>query len=68
MRPEVTLLACVSLECVKRVGDEDFAVLERAERAGVDVQVRIEFLQADAQPAALEETADRRRGNPFAQR
>ncbi len=42
------------------VRDEYFAVLKRAHRPRIDVQVRIEFLQRDAQPAAFEKTADRR--------
>src|SRR5579859_4900071 len=65
---ETLVVAEIQIGLGAIVGDEDFAVLERAERAGVHVQVRIEFLQADAQPAALEETSDRRRGNSFAQR
>ena len=47
------------------VGDEDFAVLERAHGARIDVEVRIELLQRHAQPAALEQAADGGRRNAF---
>ncbi len=50
------------------VGDEDLAVLERAHRAGIDVQVRVELLQSDAQPAAFEQAADAGRRDPFPER
>ena len=36
-----------------------FAVLKRVHRAGIHVQIRIEFLQRDLQPAALEQCAER---------
>ncbi len=42
------------------VGDEDFAVLIRAHRAGIHVQVRITFLDGDFEAATFEETADGR--------
>src|SRR5262249_49942538 len=45
----------------------DFAVLIWAHGAGIDVDVRVELLQADAQTAVLEEHADGRAGKPFAQ-
>ena len=32
------------------VGDEDLAVLKRAHRAGIDVDVRVEFLQRTRKP------------------
>ena len=49
------------------VGDEDLAVLERAHRAGVDVDVRVELLQRDAEAARLEQRADRCRGDALAE-
>ena len=71
MRPEVRLLLCVSVRVREAlvvaeveiglravVGDEDFAVLERAHGARIDVEVRIEFLQRDFEPAAFEQAAD----------
>ena len=50
------------------VGHEDLAVLERAHRAGVDVEVGIELLERDPQPARLEQQAERGRGDPLAER
>src|SRR5205814_1421422 len=45
----------------------DFAVLEWIHRAGIDVQIRIEFLEDDAEAAQLEERAERSRCQAFAQ-
>ena len=39
-------------------GDEDFAVLKRTHRAGIDVQVRIALLKGDFETATFEETTD----------
>jgi hypothetical protein len=39
--------------------DEHLAVLERAHRAGVDVQVRVELLRPDAKAAGLQEPPER---------
>jgi hypothetical protein len=39
-------------------GDEDFAVLKRAHRAGIDVEVGITFLKGDFETATFEETTD----------
>jgi len=39
-------------------GDEDFAVLKRAHRAGIHVQIRIAFLKGDFETATFEETTD----------
>ena len=50
------------------LGDEDLAVLERAHRAGVDVQVRVELLRLDPQPARLQEPAERGRHDPLPER
>src|SRR5580698_11407454 len=49
-------------------GDVDFAVLERAHSAGVDVEIGIEFLQCNPQPAALQQAADGCGRNAFAKR
>src|SRR5438067_1331620 len=43
------------------------AVLVGAHRARIDIQIRIEFLHPDLQPASLQEHPDRRRGQPFAE-
>ncbi|MGB9472504.1 MAG: hypothetical protein WBQ59_24380, partial [Candidatus Acidiferrum sp.] len=40
--------------------DEDFAVLKGAHRTGIDVQVRIAFLDSDSKAATFEETSDGR--------
>jgi hypothetical protein len=39
------------------VQDIDFAVLERVHRPGIDIEIRIEFLEQNAQPAQFEERA-----------
>src|SRR5215472_1269091 len=41
-------------------GDEDLAVLVRVHRTGVHIDVRIEFLDADRDAAALQQPAERR--------
>ena len=46
----------------------NFAVLIRAHRARIDVQVGIEFLQRDFEAAILEQRAERGGGQSFAQR
>src|SRR4029077_8001758 len=40
-------------------GDKDFAVLKGAHGTGIDVQVRIAFLQGDFETATFEETTNR---------
>ena len=50
------------------LGHEDLAVLERAHRARVDVQVRVELLHLDAEPACLEQPPERRGGDALAER
>ena len=42
---EALVVAQVEIGLGAVVGDEDFAVLERAHGAGIDVQIRIEFLK-----------------------
>ena len=39
------------------LGHIDLAVLIRAHRSGIDVDVRVEFLRGDLQPARLEKSA-----------
>ena len=46
----------------------DFAVLVGAHRAGIDVDVRIELLHPHGEAALFEQHADRRAGQPFAER
>src|SRR5947209_8847416 len=50
------------------VEDIDLAVLVGAHGAGIDVDVRVELLEADAQAAVFEEHADGGAGETFAQR
>ena len=47
------------------VEDVDFAVLIGAHRPRIDVEIRVEFLQADFETAAFEEHADRCRRQPL---
>ncbi len=49
------------------LGDEDLAVLERAHRPGVDVDVGIELLQLDPVAAGDEEASDRGGGDSLAE-
>src|SRR5438105_1266583 len=50
------------------VGHENFAVLEWAHGARIDIQIRIEFLKRDTQSTAFEQTANRGRRYAFPQR
>ena len=54
---EALVVADVEVGLGAVVGDEDLAVLERVHRAGVDVEVGVELLHRDAQPAGLEQAA-----------
>ncbi len=49
------------------LGDEDFTVLEWAHRAGIDVDVRIEFGDGDFKAAIFKNRRQRRSGNTFPQ-
>ena len=50
------------------VGDEDLPVLRRVHGSRIDVQVRVQLLDRDLEPARLKQRADRRRCQAFAQR
>jgi hypothetical protein len=50
------------------LGDEDLAVLERAHRPRVDVQVRVELLHLHLQTARPQQPAERRRDDSLPQR
>jgi len=50
------------------VGDEHFAVLVRAHRAGVDVEVRVHLEHTHLQAPAFQQHAQRRGGDALAQR
>ena len=64
---EALVVAEVEVGLRPVLGDEDLAVLERAHRPRVDVDVGIELLQLDAEAAGDEEAADRGRGDPLAE-
>ena len=56
---EALVVAEVEVGLAAVVGDEHLAVLERVHRARVDVDVRVELLQRDPQPAQLQQAAER---------
>ena len=56
---EALVVADVEVGLGAVLGDEHLAVLERAHRARVDVQVRVELLGRDGEAARFEETAER---------
>ena len=57
-RGEALVVAEVEVGLGAVVGDEDLAVLERAHRARVDVDVRVELQERDLEAAVLEQRAD----------
>ena len=65
---EALVVADVEVGLGAVLGHEHLAVLERAHRARVDVQVRVELLRRDRKPASFEKAAERRRDDPLAQR
>ena len=65
---EPLVVAQVEVRLGAVVGDVDLAVLIRAHRARIDVDVRIELLQADLVAVAFEQGADRRGGQALAER
>ena len=56
---EALVVADVEVGLGAVLGDEHLAVLERAHRARVDVQVRVELLSRDGEAAGLEEASER---------
>ncbi len=65
---EALVVAEVEVRLGAVLGDEHLAVLVRRHRAGVDVDVRIELLQADRQAAGDEQPPDRGCGDALAER
>ena len=63
---ETFIVAEVEISFRAVVGDENFAVLERAHGAGVNIEVGVEFLQSDFEAAAFEKTTDGSGGDAFA--
>ena len=64
---EALVVAEVEVGLRPVLGDEDLAVLERAHRPRIDVDVGVELLQLDPEAAGDEEAADRGRGDPLAE-
>src|SRR5206468_9334192 len=56
---EALVVADVEIGLGSVLRHEDLAVLERAHRSGVDVQVRVELLEPDAQAPRLQEPPER---------
>ena len=65
---EALVVAEVEVGLGAVLGDEDLAVLERAHRPRVDVDVGVELLELDPEAAADEEAADRGCGDALAER
>ena len=65
---EALVVAEVEVGLRAVVGDVDLAVLVRAHRARVDVDVRVELLQRDPVAVAFEQRADRGGGEALAER
>ena len=64
---EALVVAEVEVGLRAVLGHEDLAVLVRRHRAGVDVDVGIELLQADGEPAGDEQAPDGRGRDPLPQ-
>ena len=64
---EALVVADVEIRLGAVLGDEDLAVLERAHRARVDVDVRVELLHLHLQAARLEQPAERGRDDALAE-
>ena len=65
---EALVVADVEVGLGAVLGDEHLAVLERAHRARVDVQVRVELLCTDGKAARLQEAAERGGDDAFPER
>ncbi len=64
---EPLVVADVEIGLGAVLGDEHLAVLERAHRSRVDVQVRVELLHLHLEAARLQQTAERRGGDSLAE-
>ena len=64
---EAFVVAQVEIGLGAVVRDVDLAVLERAHRSGIDVEVGVEFTEPDPVAARLEERAEGRRREPLAE-
>ena len=64
---ETLVVAEVEIGLSAVVGDEHLAVLIRRHRARIDVEIGVELLHPDVQPARLEDRADRGGGDSLAE-
>jgi hypothetical protein len=64
---EALVVAEVEVGLGSVLGDEDLAMLERAHRPGIDVDVGVKLLKLDPEAAADEKPADRSGGDPLAE-
>ena len=62
------IMAHVQIRFRTIVGDVHLSVLKRVHGAGINVDIRVQFLEGDGQSPALQESADGGRGKAFAQR
>ncbi len=62
---EALVVADVEVGLGAVLGHEHLAVLEGAHRPGIDVQVRVEFLDLHLQAACLQQAPERSGGDPF---
>jgi hypothetical protein len=65
---EALVMAEIEVGLGAVIGDEDLAVLIRAHRARIDIEIGVELAQADRVAARLQQRAERRRSQTFAQR
>ncbi len=65
---ESLVMADVEVGLGTVLGHEHLAVLERAHRPGIDVQVRVELLRAHGQAARFQETSERCRDDALPER
>ena len=65
---EALVVSQVEIGLGSIVGDEDLAMLEGRHGSGIDVEIGIELLQADAQAAALQKATNAGSGQSLAER
>ena len=65
---EAFVMAKVEISFGAVFGNENFAVLVRAHGTGIDIQVRIAFLNGDLETTTFEETTDRGSSNALTER
>src|SRR5579872_686884 len=65
---EALVMAEIEIGFGAVVGDVDLAVLIRAHRARIDVDIGVEFAESDAEAARLKQRAERRRRKTLAER